>query len=362
LPTWGELLSSDLDYLAQQPWAPLLPGLLIMLVAGSLNALADAIRDTGAADTAHPADAPEPQAADAADAGSAAVVPAADPVLRVAGLRVSVHGGRTEAVHGVSFEVGRGEIVGLVGESGSGKTLTCRAVTGLLAPGCARSGGTVELLGGADATAVDLTALDRAGWNAVRGPRIGIVFQDPASYLNPSIQVGRQLVEALRAHADLSKAQARARALELFASVGLREPETVFAQYPHELSGGMAQRVLIAIAISGDPDLLIADEATSALDVLVQAEVLDLLRALVRERGLALLLVTHDLGVVAELCDRVLVFDEGRVVEQGTAAQVVGAPEHPRTRRLLDAASVWQPGHPDLTGEDVHSRLIGVVS
>ncbi|MBR7836659.1 ABC transporter ATP-binding protein [Actinospica durhamensis] len=328
-----------------------------MLVAGALNALADAVRDAGSAGAPGTLAVDQAAEAQAEDGQSAETVPAADPVLRVAGLRVSVHGGRAEAVHGVSFEVGRGEIVGLVGESGSGKTLTCRSVTGLLAPGCARSGGSVELLGGADTEPVDLTALDRAGWNAVRGPRIGIVFQDPASYLNPSIPVGRQLVEALRAHTELSKAQARARALELFGSVGLREPETVYAQYPHELSGGMAQRVLIAIAISGDPELLIADEATSALDVLVQAEVLDLLRSLVRERGLALLLVTHDLGVVAELCDRVLVFDAGRIVEQGSAAQVVGAPAHPRTKRLLDAALVWQPGF-----EDVHSELIGAAS
>ncbi|HWG26507.1 dipeptide/oligopeptide/nickel ABC transporter permease/ATP-binding protein [Actinospica sp.] len=320
LPTWGELLSSDLDYLSQQPWAPLFPGLLIMLVAGALNAFADAIRDTGAAndlsgaDTVSAADAPDdlPSGVD--------LVPVAEPVLRVEGLRVTVNGGRTEAVHGVSFEVGRGEIVGLVGESGSGKSLTCRAVTGLLAPGCERSAGTVDLLGGSGP--VDLASLDRAGWNKVRGPRIGIVFQDPASYLNPSIQVGKQLVEAIRAHSDISRTEARARAIELFTSVGLREPETVYRQYPHELSGGMAQRVLIAIAISGDPDLLIADEATSALDVLVQAEVLDLLRGLVQDRGLALLLVTHDLAVVAEFCDRVLVCDRGRIVEQGPAANV----------------------------------------
>ncbi|HEX4791363.1 MAG TPA: ABC transporter permease subunit, partial [Actinospica sp.] len=282
LPTWGELLSSDLDYLAQQPWAPLFPGLLIMLVAGSLNALADAIRDTGADTTdevaheeaaheeagvldvddtadgvAELADGSRPDgtaaAATAPAPGGAGVAPVAEPVLRVDGLRVSVHGGRAEAVHGVSFEVGRGEIVGLVGESGSGKTLTCRAVTGLLARGCELSAGSVGLLGAPGTEPVDLTGLDRAAWNAVRGPRIGIVFQDPASYLNPSITVGRQLVEALRAHAELSKAAARARALELFAAVGLRDPKAVFAQYPHELSGGMAQRVLIAIAISGDP-------------------------------------------------------------------------------------------------------------
>jgi peptide/nickel transport system permease protein len=337
LPTWGELLSSDLDYLSIQPWAPLFPGLLIMLVAGALNALADAIRDTGAAAAIVAEQSIETPVEVVDDAPRATVAAVSDPVLRVGGLRVTVHDGRAEAVHGVSFEVGRGEIVGLVGESGSGKTLTCRAITGLLAPGVARSAGSVELLGGDGSEPVDLTALDRAGWNAVRGPRVGVVFQDPASYLNPSIPVGRQLVEALRAHADLSRTAAKARALELFGSVGLRDPEAVFAQYPHELSGGMAQRVLIAIAISGDPELLIADEATSALDVLVQAEVLDLLRTLVRERGLALLLVTHDLGVVAELCDRVLVFEAGRIVEQGPASQVVAAA--PEYTELIGAAS-----------------------
>jgi peptide/nickel transport system permease protein len=357
LPTWGELLSSDLDYLAQQPWAPLFPGLLIMLVAGALNAFADAIRDTGAAQDA---DAVNAEAAQETAEGEepdslAGIAPVAEPVLRVEGLRVTVNGGRTEAVHGVSFEVGRGEIVGLVGESGSGKSLTCRAVTGLLAPGCERSAGTVELLGGEENTnPVDLAALDRPGWNKIRGTRIGIVFQDPASYLNPSIQVGKQLVEAIRVHGSLSRPDARRRAIGLFASVGLREPEAVYRQYPHELSGGMAQRVLIAIAISGDPDLLIADEATSALDVLVQAEVLDLLRGLVRDRGLALLLVTHDLAVVAELCDRVLVCDRGRIVEQGPATSVVTAPTRPQTRRLLDAARVWQPGF-----DDVETALVG---
>jgi peptide/nickel transport system permease protein len=355
LPTWGELLSSDLDYLAQQPWAPLFPGLLIMLVAGALNAFADAIRDTGSAQNLDTEVTDAEEAPENDEPSSlVGIAPVAEPVLRVEGLRVTVNGGRTEAVHGVSFEVGRGEIVGLVGESGSGKSLTCRAVTGLLAPGCERSAGTVQLLGDEETSPVDLAALDRSGWNKIRGTRIGIVFQDPASYLNPSIQVGKQLVEAIRVHSSVSRNEARRRAIELFASVGLREPEAVYRQYPHELSGGMAQRVLIAIAISGDPDLLIADEATSALDVLVQAEVLDLLRGLVRDRGLALLLVTHDLAVVAELCDRVLVCDRGRIVEQGPATNVVTAPTQPQTRRLLDAARVWQPGF-----DDVQTALVG---
>lgn len=266
------------------------------------------------------------------------------PVLRVDGLRVTVGGSRTEAVRGVSFEIRRGETVGLVGESGSGKTLTCRAVLGLLATGCVRSAGRIELDG------ADLTALSRRDWDAVRGARIGTVFQDPASYLNPSITVGRQLAETLRAHRELTRAEAHAQAVELFASVGLRHPERVYHQYPHELSGGMAQRVLIAIAISGDPDLLIADEATSSLDVLVQAEVLGLLRRLTEERGLALLLVTHDLAVVAEVCDRVLVFHQGELVEQGSTTEVIAAPSHPHTRALLDAALVWHPREAEPAG------------
>lgn len=259
------------------------------------------------------------------------------PVLRVDGLRVAVGGGRTEVVHAVSFEVGRGETVGIVGESGSGKSLTCRSVLGLLAPGCVRTAGRMELSG------TDLAGLSRGEWNAVRGKRIGTVFQDPASYLNPSITVGRQLAETLRVHEGLGRVEARRRAIELFASVGLRRPEAVYHQYPHELSGGMAQRVLIAIAISGDPELLIADEATSSLDVLVQAGVLRLLRRLSEQRGLALLLVTHDLAVVAEVCDRVLVFHRGELVEQGPTAEVIADPQHPHTRELLDAALVWHP-------------------
>jgi len=253
-------------------------------------------------------------------------------VLRVENLRVTVGAGRTEAVHGVSFAIRRGQIVGLVGESGSGKTLTCRAVLGLLARGCARSAGRIDLGG------TDLTGLSRREWDAVRGTRIGIVFQDPASYLNPSITVGRQLAETVRVHTGVGRAAARARALELFAAVGLRDAETVYRRYPHELSGGMAQRVLIAIAISGDPDLLVADEATSSLDALVQAEVLDLLRTLTEERGLALLLVTHDLAVVAEVCDEVLVLYRGELVEQGPTADIVAAPQHAHTRALLEAS------------------------
>ena len=239
--------------------------------------------------------------------------------LRVEGLGVAVGAYRRPAVRDVSFTIGRGEAVGLVGESGSGKTLTCRSVLGLLPPGVEVTGGRVRL-GSGDAE-VDLTAARRRAWDQVRGVRLGAVFQDPASYLNPSLTVGHQLAEVLRTKPRsgprLGRGEARARSIELFAEVGLRDPERVFHQYPHELSGGMLQRVLIAVAVSLEPELLIADEATTALDVVIQAEILQLLSRLRRTHDLSLLLVTHDLAVVAETCDRILVMYGGEIVESG---------------------------------------------
>jgi peptide/nickel transport system ATP-binding protein len=281
------------------------------------------------------------------------------PILRVENLHVSVGGGgtsgaRREAVRDVSFTIDRGESVGLVGESGSGKTLTCRAVLGVLPPGVAVTGGGIHL--GED---LDLTRLDRRGWDAVRGNRLAAVFQDPASYLNPSLTVGRQLAEQLRLKRRLPRAQTRAAAVDLLAAMGLRRPATVYDQYPHELSGGMLQRALIAIAVAGEPELLVADEATTALDAAVQAEVLDLLRHLREERGLALLLVSHDLAVVAEVCDRVAVFYAGELVELGPTADVIANPRHPYTEALLRVASLgdWRrrdleviPGRPPEPG------------
>lgn len=278
------------------------------------------------------------------------------PVLRVENLHVSVGAGR-EAVRAVSFAVGRGESVGLVGESGSGKTLTCRAVLGVLPPGVAVTGGAIHL--GGDPEPTDLTGLDRRGWDAVRGNRLAAVFQDPASYLNPSLTVGRQLAEQLRLKRGLRRADTRTAAVELLAAMGLRRPAAVYDQYPHELSGGMLQRALIAIAVAGEPELLVADEATTALDAAVQAEVLELLRHLRETRGLALLLVSHDLAVVAEVCDRVAVFYAGEIVEQGPTAEVIANPRHPYTEALLRVASLgdWRrrdleviPGRPPEPG------------
>ncbi|MFJ9390765.1 ABC transporter ATP-binding protein [Nocardioides sp. NPDC101246] len=279
--------------------------------------------------------------------------------LEVEDLHVSV-GDHLVAVSGVSFQLRRGEAVGLVGESGSGKTLTCRAVLGLLPETGEVDRGSIVL--GERDDRVDLIAAGRTVWDRVRGSRIGAVFQDPGSYLNPGITVGRQLVEQLRVRGGLGRTEARERAVGLFTEVGLHDPAGVFHLYPHQLSGGMLQRVLIAIAISCEPELLIADEATTALDVVIQAEILELVARLRRDHELSLLLVTHDLAVVAETCDRILVMYGGEIVESGPTEQVLTDPRHPYTRALLAVATIgdWTrrtldviPGQPPPAGEEM---------
>ncbi len=264
--------------------------------------------------------------------------PADSVLLTVDGLRVTVADGRAEAVRGVSFEVRRGEAVGIVGESGSGKTLACRSVLGVLPPGCAVSGGSIDFAGSS------LVELPRRAWEELRGTRIAAVFQDPASYLNPSHTVGHQLSEQLRVKRRSSRREAHQTAVALLETMGLHEPEQVYRQYPHQLSGGMLQRVVLAIAVSGEPELLVADEATTALDVTIQAEVLELLARLRADRGLTVLAVSHDLAVITELCDRVLVFYAGELIETGPTAEVLDAPRHPYTEALLRVASVgnWE--------------------
>jgi peptide/nickel transport system ATP-binding protein len=282
-----------------------------------------------------------------------------EPMLRVEDLQVSV-GDHLLAVRDVSFRIGRGESVGLVGESGSGKTITCRSVLGLL-PGTGEvDHGSIRLGSGADE--VELTRARRSTWNQIRGTRVAAVFQDPASYLNPSLTVGHQVDEVLRVRGGLGKRAARERTLELLVEVGLHDAERVYHCYPFELSGGMLQRVIIAIAISLNPELLIADEATTALDTVVQAEILELLQRLRRTHQLSLLLVTHDLAVVAETCDRVLVMYAGQIVESGPTAQVLGDPQHPYTQALMGVASIgdWSrrtldtiPGQPPAAGQEM---------
>jgi len=268
-------------------------------------------------------------------------VPSDAPLLTVSGLRVAVPGrdGPVPAVHGVDLVLARGEALGLVGESGSGKTLTCRAILGALPGACSVLDGSIDLAG------TELTELDGPGWRRLHSTRIGAVFQDPASYLNPSLAVGRQLAEVLRVKGGLGRRAARARAIELLEAVGLRRPDEVYRRLPAHLSGGMQQRVMLAIAVSCDPDLLIADEPTSALDVKVQAEILTLLRALRERFGLSLLFVSHDLAVVAELCDRIAVFHRGAIVETAPTAELLRAPQHPYTRSLLAAADLRTAVH-----------------
>jgi peptide/nickel transport system ATP-binding protein len=283
----------------------------------------------------------------------------AERTLRVDDLRVSV-GDRLLAVRDVSLEIRRGEAVGLVGESGSGKTLTCRSVLGLLPETGRVDAGTIVL--GAGESEVELTGARRSTWNRVRGTRLAAVFQDPASYLNPSLTVGHQVDEQLRVGAGLSRREARVRTLELLTEVGIHDAADVYHQYPVELSGGMLQRVVIAIAISLNPELLLADEATTALDTVVQGEVLELLRRLRRDHRLSLLLVTHDLAVVAETCDRVLVMYAGEIVESGRTEQVLEDPQHPYTQALMRVASIgdWSrrtldtiPGQPPAAGQEL---------
>jgi ABC-type glutathione transport system ATPase component len=262
-------------------------------------------------------------------------------LLQVDDLRIDVptDEGRRTTVHGVSFGLERGRSLGLVGESGSGKTLTCRAVLGILPPGVTQSGGQVDFDG------EGLAAFDERRWRRIRSTRVGAVFQDPASYLNPSLSAGRQLSEILRVKGGLGRKEAHRRAVELFEAVGLREPERVYDQIPSHLSGGMQQRVMMAMAISCDPDLLVADEPTTALDVKTQGEILALLKELRERLGLTVLFVSHDLDVIAEICDEVAVFHHGRIVEAGPTTAILERPTHEHTRELVAASAVsarWQ--------------------
>ncbi|WNF00777.1 ABC transporter ATP-binding protein [Streptomyces luomodiensis] len=251
------------------------------------------------------------------------------PVLSLRDVRIGDQVSGREIVHGVSFTLTPGKVVGIVGESGSGKTITCRAALGILPAHFEVTGGSIEIHG------TDIAQLSAAEWTALHGVTISAVFQDPASYLNPSIRVGPQVAEVVRVKKRLTRRAARRRAVELLRAVHLREPELVYGQYPHELSGGMLQRVLIAAAIAAGPRVLIADEATTALDVTVQAEILDLLADLREQSGMALVVVSHDLAVVAQLCDEVLVMRQGDVVEHGPTRTVLHDPRHEYTRLLI---------------------------
>ncbi len=261
------------------------------------------------------------------------------PVLSVRELRVTfqTNDGPVEAVRGVSFDVHRGETLAIVGESGSGKSQTTMAVMGLLAANGRAEGQAIYRDHEKGGQPVDLLALTDRQLNKVRGARITMIFQEPMTSLDPLYRIGDQLAEPLRFHRGLSRAKARPRILELLRLVGIPEPERRIDSYPHELSGGQRQRVMIAMALANDPDILIADEPTTALDVTIQAQILDLLAELQKRLGMAIVFITHDLGIVRRFADRVVVMRGGEVVETGATEMLFAAPAHPYTRMLLDA-------------------------
>jgi peptide/nickel transport system ATP-binding protein len=256
-----------------------------------------------------------------------------EPVLAVEGLRTHffTKAGVVKAVDDVSFSVDRGEVMGLVGESGCGKSMTGYSLMGLIDPPGRIVAGRIILDG------VDLRALSAEQLRQMRGNRVAMIFQDPMMTLNPVLRIGVQMIEAIVAHEKVSEADARARAREALSKVGIPSPDERLAAYPHQFSGGMRQRVAIAIALLNRPDLIIADEPTTALDVTIQGQILYEMQKLTRETGTALIWITHDLSVIAGLADRVSVMYAGRIVEQGTAEEVLGRPRHPYTRGLLDS-------------------------
>lgn len=338
LPTWGTMLNEALVNLYIAPDLMLWPGIALGVVNAALilfgNSLRDALED-------RPGSKVRKSRRSAAKATNDVVAVARaenndipqDCILKVEGLEVGYPSdtGYKSVVKGISFGVRKGEVLGLVGESGSGKTQTAWSILGLLPAGGRILSGSVEVAG------KPVLGLSKSARRSLLGKTIAYIPQEPMSNLDPTFRIGFQLVEPIRRQLGLSNAQARTLALAMLARVGIADPQRTFDSYPHQISGGMAQRVLIAGAVACDPDVLIADEPTTALDVTVQAEVLDLLRELQQEKGMAVVLVTHNFGVVADLCDRVAVMKLGEIVEQNDVEALFAAPKHPYTRMLLDA-------------------------
>ena len=253
------------------------------------------------------------------------------PLLEVDRLRVEFPSrrGTLVALDDISFDIAPGEILGVVGESGAGKSLTGAAIIGLLEPPGRIAGGQIRLAG------ERIDHLPPEAMRRIRGRRIGAVFQDPLTSLNPLYSVGRQLVETIVTHLPMSESQARERAIQLLRDTGIPAPEARIDHYPHQFSGGMRQRVVIALALAADPELIVADEPTTALDVSIQAQIIALLKRVCREQGAAVMLVTHDMGVIAETCDRVAVMYAGRLAEIGPVHDVIHRPQHPYTAGLM---------------------------
>ncbi|GAA2584682.1 dipeptide/oligopeptide/nickel ABC transporter permease/ATP-binding protein [Dactylosporangium fulvum] len=335
-PSWGNMIAQAAQVTSQDLWLAIPTGALLTLTVLALGLFGDAIRDATAGHRAPAAPLRPVRSAAPAVRPRRAEGPA--PLLSVDGLTIGFPGpdGPVTVVRDVSFTVAPGECVGVIGESGSGKTMIARSLLGLLPAGGAVTAGAATLHADSG-PAVELTRLDERGFGRVRGCRIALVSQEPSSSLDPAFRVGSQVAEVIRRHTPMSRRQAAREAIELLRTVRLPEPERVARRYPHELSGGMAQRVVIALALAGKPSLLVADEPTTALDVTVQAEILALLRDLQRRLGMAVILVTHDWGVLADLCDRAVVVYAGEVVEQAGVADLYTGARHPYTRSLLAA-------------------------
>ncbi len=327
----GSMLGQGRAQMFSAPHVSLVPGMMIFLLVMSFNLLGDGIRDML-----------DPRMksgvqlrASAVTAVSRRAIPAArqpDAALEVVDLQVDFRHGvrRQPAVKGVSFALQAGECFGLIGESGSGKSVTALSVMGLVAsPPGEISGGAIYVAG------EEMLSLNASQLQQRRGARVAYIFQDPLTTLHPQISIGQQLLEAIQAHQPLPRRQAQEKAHQLLDSVGIPDARQRFSAYPHQLSGGQRQRVGIAMALANDPEIIIADEPTTALDVTVQAHILELLQQLRRERGLTLLFITHDFGVIAQICDRVAVMRQGEIVETGATQQVLHAPQHDYTRRLI---------------------------
>lgn len=335
IPSWGNMLNEGFRKIALNPALILWPSVAIGIICMALvlfgNALRDALEERGGHGTVRAVRLPLRTGTGKAGQPVPAAVHPENALLSVQNLKVAygTGSGEKEVVHGVSLHVAPGEVLGLVGESGSGKTQTAFSILGLLPEGGRVSAGSIMFDG------KELTALGTKDRTALRGTDIAYIPQEPMSNLDPSFRIGYQLTVPMRTRLGLSKQEATARTLALLARVGIADPGKTFKSYPHEISGGMAQRVLIAGAVSCNPRLLIADEPTTALDVTVQAEVLDLLRDLQRETGMAVVMVTHNFGVVADICDRVAVMQSGRLVEADTVETILSTPSQPYTQKLL---------------------------
>ena len=266
------------------------------------------------------------------------------PLLQVKNLCTSfnVDAGEVRAVNGISFNLDKGKVLGIVGESGSGKSVTAYSIMRILVEPGKIVGGEILFNG------EDIVKYSKKQMREFRGKRVSIIFQDPMTSLNPTFTIGNQLREAILLHTDRNRAEANARALEMLQLVGVNEPEKRLKQYPHELSGGMRQRVMIAMALACEPDILIADEPTTALDVTIQSQILELMKDLQKKMGMAIIMITHDLGVIADMCDEIIVMYAGRVCERGTVDEIFYNPRHEYTKGLLRSIPTLNGGHDKL--------------